>query len=90
MEEIDFLIDTSLGEVDVTLYGDGWGAFTFVEETEDPVLAEVFVKGPDEVAEGFQTIGLPTDEATELAEELWEELDENEQRERAALGGGSS
>lgn len=89
MEEINFLIDTSLGEVDVTLYGDGWGAFSFVEEADDPVLAEVFVKGADEVAEGLQTLGLPDDEAAELAEELWEELDEKEQREREALGGSA-
>ncbi|MGH2807787.1 MAG: hypothetical protein ACRDKT_10990 [Actinomycetota bacterium] len=90
MEEIDFLIDTSLGEVDVTLYADGWGAFTFTEQSDDPVMAEVFVKGVDEVAEGLTTLGLPAAEAVELAEELWDELDENEQRERARLGGGST
>ena len=84
MEEINFLIDTSLGEVDVTLYADGWAAMTFVEQDEDdPVMVEELVHGSDEVRQGLITLGLPEDEATELAEELWDELDEKEQSERA-------
>ena len=87
MEEINFLIDTTMGEVDVTLYADGWASFSFTEETEDPTLVEEFVRGPAEVQSGLQTLGLTDDEAEELAEELWEELDETEQAERSRQPG---
>jgi hypothetical protein len=84
-EEIDFLVDSSIGELEVWLFEDGWASFGLQERTEDDLLVEEVVRKETDVAACFRTLGLPSEEANQLAAELWEELDEAEQAERARL-----
>ena len=85
MEQIDFVIESSIGDVSVQLGSDGWTSFFLVDPGDDPVIVEEIVRKEPDVAGGLVTLGLPQDEANELAGELWEELDENEMAERARL-----
>ena len=87
MEQIDFVIESSLGDVSVQLGDDGWTAFTMLDPGDDPLIVEEIVRKEPDVATGLVTLGLPQDEANELASELWEELDETERAERARLPG---
>ena len=90
MEDIDFLVDSSLGEVEVLLLADGWASFRLLDDSNDPLLVEDIVRKATDVARCLITVGLPAPEADELATELWDELDETEQQERASLPGASS
>jgi hypothetical protein len=85
MEEIGFLVESSEGDLDVRLTADGWCALEFKDPGDDPVIVENVVRTAEELASSFETIGLPADEAAELAEELWDELDVNERAERARI-----
>lgn len=89
MEQIDFVIESSIGEVAVQLGGDGWTSFSLLDPGDDPLLVEEIVRKEPDVATGLVTLGLPQDEANELARELWEELDETERAERARLPGAT-
>jgi len=89
MEQIDFVIESSIGDVSVQLGSDGWTSFTLLDPGDDPVIVEEIVRKEPDVATGLVTLGLPQDEANELATELWDELDENEQAERARLPGAT-
>ncbi|HWL66017.1 MAG TPA: hypothetical protein VNP73_08590 [Actinomycetota bacterium] len=89
MEQIDFLVDSTLGEIEVHLNRDGWASFG-LQETDDPLLVEDMVRKATDVARCLTTVGLPAEEASELAAELWDELDEGEQLERARIPGTSS
>jgi hypothetical protein len=85
MEQIDFVVESSIGDVSVQLGSDGWTAFSLLDPGDDPLIVEEIVRKEPDVATGLVTLGLPQDEANELAGELWEELDEAEKAERARL-----
>jgi hypothetical protein len=85
MEQIDFVVESSIGGVAVWLFADGWASFSLQDPGEDAVLVEDIVRKESDVARCFVTLGLPSEEADELAAELWDELDETEQTERASI-----
>lgn len=83
VEEVGFYVESSLGELNVRLMRDGWTSISFVEPGPDAVIIEDIVRTESDLAECFRTLQLPDGESQELAEELWDELDEEERRDRA-------
>ena len=82
MEHLNFLVDTSLGEIDVWLYDHGLAELEFRSKSPQFPSVESPCRHAVELAGLFQTMGLPAEEAHELATELWSELDESERTER--------
>lgn len=87
MEEIGFVVESSLGELEVKLLRDGWTRVQFLEPVDDAVIVEEITRHEGDLAEALKTLGIPGNEAAELANELWEELTEEERKERANTPG---
>ena len=85
MESINFRVDSSLGELDLWLNADAWAQIEMCEPSPEIPMVEQIVRSEDDLGQAFAAIGLPEDEATELAEELWEELEPQERAEREAF-----
>lgn len=67
------------------LGADTWAQIEMCDPSPDVPMVEEIVRSANDLRDAFATIGLPSDEATELAEELWEELEPEERREREAF-----
>jgi hypothetical protein len=87
MEYVRFLVDSSLGELEVQLFDDGWTAIDLSFPSGEAPSVEDIARDNNDLAEGFQSMGLPEDEAKELAVELWDELSDEERSERFRLRG---
>lgn len=87
MEDIGFFMESSLGDLEVRLLRDGWTRIEFQDPGEDPVIIEDIIRTDADLAAALESLGIPKDEAAELAKELWDELDETEQTERADTPG---
>ena len=74
-----------MGELDVWLHADAWAQVEMCDPSPEIPMVEEIVRTENDLRDAFTTIGLPSDEATELAEELWEELDPKERSEREAF-----
>jgi len=85
MEEIRFLVDSSVGELEVQLFDDGWTTIDPTSPTPDSTSVEDIIRNEQDLAQAFEAMGVPADEAVELAEELWSELSHEEKKERAWL-----
>lgn len=87
MEEIVFVVESTRGDMEVRLLRDGWTRLEFQEPDEGAVIVEDIVRNDKDLAQSMRTLGLPEDEAEELAQELWDELDDDERAERAGIAG---
>lgn len=85
MNYVRFLVDSSLGELEVQLFDDGWTGIDLSAGTPKAPSVEDIVRDSSDLAKGFESMGLPDDEAKELATELWNELDDEERNERSQL-----
>lgn len=85
VETINFRVDSSLGELDVWLNADTWVKVEMCDPSPDIPIVEEIVRSESDLGDAFTTLGLPAEEAKELAEELWEELEPQERAEREAF-----
>lgn len=81
------MVDSSKGELDVWLSPDGPTSVDFTNPAPDSPSAEYPVRHEADLAECFRVMGVPHEEAQELARELWAELSEEEREERRRLRG---
>lgn len=84
METINFRVDSSLGELDVWLKADAWARVEMCDPSPEIPIVEEIVRSEADLGQAFATLGVPADEATELAGELWEELEPEDRAEREA------
>ena len=85
MNYVRFLVDSSVGELEVQLFEDGWTGIDLSAPTPGAPSVEHIVRDCADLAEGLKSMGLPEDESNELATELWGELGEDERNERSQL-----
>jgi hypothetical protein len=85
MNYVRFLVDSSIGELEVELFEDGWTGIELSARKPGSSSVENIVRRSDDLAKGFGAMGLPEDEADALGKELWNELDEEERKERSQL-----
>lgn len=85
MDYVRFLVDSSLGELEVQLFDDGWTSVDFSAPTPGAPSVEDLLRDSGDLAKGFESMGLPENEAKELATELWNDLSDEERSERSQL-----
>ena len=77
LDYIRFLVDSSVGELEVQFFEDGWTGIDLSSRGRDAPSVEDRMRTPDDLADGFKSMGVPDPEATELATELWAQLIED-------------
>ncbi len=87
MDHVRFLVESSVGELEVELFVDGWVAIDISSDGPGARAAENIIRNSDELARAFASLGVPEPEATEAASELWGQLDADEREARARLRG---
>lgn len=77
LDYIRFLVDSSVGELEVQFFEDGWAGIDLPSRGRDVLSVEDRMRNSDDLAEGFKSMGVPGPEAKELATELWSQLVED-------------
>ena len=84
MEYVRFVVEASLGEIEVQLFEDGWTGIDLSSDSGTPSV-EDRIRNSNDLTRAFISLGLPDLESKELAVELWAELSDEERQARSEL-----
>ena len=85
MDYVRFLVESSIGELEIQLFEDGWTDIDLSSQDRGAPSVEDRIRNSDDLTQAFISMGVPVGESKDLAVELWSELTNGERQERSQL-----